>query len=103
MFNRLEMKHPLCDGVQKIRCFPFPEHTFNGKNVMDTVFLMPVTATEDFSLPADKSLLQYARVLLFFEIQIPRPKHKKKKTKLLECAFIEYFDRYTVPGMQLKL
>lgn len=95
------MTHPLCEGVQRIRCFPFPEHTFHGKNVMDTVFLLPVTATDQFKLPADKHLLQYARVLLLFKIKIPS--RSATKPELLECAFIQYFDRYNVKGKNWKI
>ncbi len=94
VFHCLEMKHPLCDGVQRIRCYPFPTHTFHKRNLQHTVFLLPVDATDDFQLPRDKAFLQYGRVLLFFRIRI----EVEEEISFLDCAFIKYFDIYKAPG-----
>lgn len=95
VFQSLVLRHPLCEGVQRIRCYPFPKHTFHGRNAMDLVFMLPVSATGQFSLPADKALLQYGRVLLYFQILV---RGRLGKVKTLDCAFIKYFDVYNVPG-----
>lgn len=94
VFNCLEMRHPLCDGVQRIRCYPFPKHSFHGRRLLHTVFLLPVSATRHFSLPRDKDSLQYGRVLLLFRILVSGA---FGKIRPLDCAFIKYFDVYRVP------
>lgn len=96
VFQCLEMRHPLADGVQRVRCYPFPKHTFQGRNIKDTVFLRPIIAGGGhFQLPRDKNKLEYGRVLLIFKMRIPG---KLGRVQEVECAFIKYFDKYLAQG-----
>ena len=111
-YHCLEMKHPLAEGVQRIRCYPFKhivdsdgeieveEHLFRDKNLTDAVFLMPVNTEDrnDFVLPRDKEHLEYAKVLLFFQIRV-KGKHERPQEE--NCAFVKYFDKYLVKGMSM--
>ena len=104
VFHCLEMKHPQAEGVQRVRCFPFKSHKWQkgekteGRNLTDPVFLMPLEAKEDFSLPEDTALLHYGRVVLFFSILIPgRMGHAVE----VDCAFVKYFDEYKARGKSM--
>ena len=89
------MRHPEAEGVQRVRCYPFKTHQFNNKTIRNPVFMMPLQPKQDFSLPEDKEVLEYGRVLLFFSILVPGTlgKHFEK-----DLAFIQYFDHYKVKG-----
>mgnify|MGYP003683845193 CR=1 FL=1 len=104
VFSVLEMKHPLAEGPQRVRCFPFANHTWqadkkkgphSGRKITDPVFIKPLQAQEDFSLPDDASLLHYGRVLLLFSIWIPGRLGNKVE---MDLAFIKYYDQYKVQG-----
>ncbi len=94
LYTTLVMQHPLATGVQKVRCFPFEYHKFQGRTIKDTVFLRPVSAQE-FKLPENKQDLEYGRVQLLFQIRLPG---KLGRSRLVECAFIKYYGKYEVEG-----
>jgi hypothetical protein len=96
VYHCLTMKHPAADGAQRIRCFPFQGHTFQGRNIMDNVFLLPVDARRSFKLPQDKDQLEFGRTLLLFKIQIPAPLGSWQERSL---AFVKYYDKYRVKGV----
>lgn len=96
VFHCLEMSHPLADGLQRVRCYPFSNHKYHEAIHKDAVFIIPVThSPEQFKLPRDKELLQYAKVLLFFKIRI---RGHLGLPQTLELAFIKYFDVYSLEG-----
>jgi hypothetical protein len=95
VFHCLEMVHPQAEGVQRVRCFPFSNHTFNERNVKDPVFFMPVEAQKDFSLPQDQEKLEYGRVHLFFSILLPGYLGRLEETDL---ALVQYLDHYKIKG-----
>ena len=111
-YHCLEMTHPLADGVQRVRCYPFQDfvdsdgeievegHQFHDRNLTDAVFLLPVNTEDrdDFVLPRDKEHLQYAKVLLLFQIRV-RGNHGRPREE--DCAFIQYLDKYLVKGMYM--
>jgi hypothetical protein len=94
LYTTLVMQHPLATGVQKVRCFPFEYHKFQGRTIKDTVFLRPLSAQE-FKLPENKQDLEYGRVQLLFQIRLPG---KLGRSRLVECAFIKYYGKYEVEG-----
>lgn len=103
VFHCLEMKHPACEGTQRIRCFPFnrKDLRFHGRNILPPVLLVPSTiGREDFRLsnPEHCAELYFARVLLFFKIILKSDPPEEK-----ELAFIKYFDRYKVQGDYFRL
>jgi hypothetical protein len=60
----------------------------------DPVFMKPVGAAADFSLPRDKDKLSYCRVLLLFQLRL----RTKTGIKVVDCAFVQYFDKFLSPG-----
>ena len=94
----LEMKHPLGDGVQRVRCFPFANHDYQHHNLRDTVLIRP-TGSKNFKLPRDEAQLEYGRVILLFKILVPGV---LGRTREAECAFVKYFDKYLVQGEPKK-
>jgi hypothetical protein len=95
VFHCLEMKHPEAEGTQRIRCYPFANHTFQDRNIMDPVFFLPMEPKEDFALPEDKDLLEYGRVVLLFSVLLPGHLGKYREHDL---AMVRYMDRYRVKG-----
>lgn len=95
VFHCLEMKHPKADGVQRVRCYPFKCHDFQQRNITDPVFMMPVDAKDDFTLPEDTHLLGYGRVLLLFSCLVPG---RLGNNIEIDLAFVKYFDLYKVKG-----
>ena len=92
----LEMRHPLADGVQRVRCYPFLGHQFHGFNPTDAVLFIPGTHhLSKFNLPKDRDLIEYAKVLLFFKIIIPG---QRGRLRTIECTFIDYIEKYLVKG-----
>jgi hypothetical protein len=97
VYHCLEMSHPLADGRQRVRCYPFPNHKFHTANHMDAVFIIPQSRTPaNFQLPRDRRLLDYAKVLLFFQIKI---RGRIGRLETVDCAFIKYYEKYTVQGL----
>ena len=94
LYTTLVMQHPLATGVQKVRCFPFEYHKYQGRTIKDTVFLRPLSAQE-FKLPENKQDLEYGRVQLLFQIRLPG---KLGRSRLVDCAFIKYYGKYEVQG-----
>lgn len=100
VFQCLEMHHPECEGVQRVRCYPFPEHEFQGRNITDPVFFKPVdNYKSDFALPEDKDLLEFGRVQLLFSVLVPTKLGRHEEEDLV---FIKYFKRYNVDGKPLS-
>jgi hypothetical protein len=96
VFHCMEMKHPEAEGVQRVRCYPFPTHLFQGRNIWDPVFFLPVKDyKEDFSLPEDKDLLEYGRVQLLFSVLIPSLMGRVKE---FDLAFIKLLKPYLIKG-----
>jgi hypothetical protein len=89
------MSHPLAEGLQRVRCYPFGNHTFQGRNIKDNVFLLPVETTKHFSLPQDKDKLQFGKVQLLFSMLVPGNLGRFKE---VHCAFIKYFDLFKPKG-----
>ena len=97
VYSCLEMRHPMCEGVQRIRCYPFSDHQYNDRNIKDNIFLKPIAAGEHFNLPNDKDELQYAQVQLLFKCMVITRKGNLREVSL---AFIKYYEKYTVRGKQ---
>jgi hypothetical protein len=96
VFQCMQMKHPDAEGIQRVRCYPFTKHLFQGRNITDPVFFLPVKDyKDDFSLPEDKDLLEYGRVQLLFSVLIPARSGRVRETDL---AFIKYLKPYTIRG-----
>lgn len=96
VFHCLEMSHPLADGYQRVRCYPFESHKFHKCNPLDAVFIIPMTHSPSlFQLPRDRDLVQYVKVLLLFKIEIPG---KLGRLRKIDCAFVKYFEKYLVKG-----
>ncbi len=96
VFQCVEMRHPLAEGPQRVRCYPFSNHQFQSRNILDNVFFQPVESSQSFTLPRDRQLLQYGRVLLLFKMKVPGVLGRFKE---VECAFIKYYDLYKPRGM----
>jgi hypothetical protein len=96
VFHCLAMQHPECEGVQRVRCYPFPNHRFQGHNMKDSVFFKPVdNYKSDFCLPQDRELLEFGRVMLIFSILVPTRMGRQEEEDLV---FIRYFKPYNIQG-----
>jgi hypothetical protein len=76
------MQHPECEGVQRVRCNPFTNHTLQGRNIKDTVVFQPVDnyKSDLHTLPQDMaSLLEFGRVQLLFSVLVPTRKGRQRR------------------------
>ena len=72
-------------GVQRVRCYPFQNHQFNGRNILDPVFMKPLHSANDFKLPRDRESLEYGRVLLFTP---PLPPSTPPSSPFVSCILL---------------
>ena len=65
VFHCLDMVHTDCEGVQRIRSYPFPSKQFRGRNMLDSVFCIPEdisVADFDLSNTDHHEKVEYAKV-----------------------------------------
>jgi hypothetical protein len=97
VYQCLALKHRLVPGVQRVRCYPFANHTFWNRNIYDTVFFRPPAGLSEsgFELPRDRDSLEYGKVLLLFQLRLPG---RMGRVREVACAYVKYFDKYLARG-----
>jgi hypothetical protein len=101
-FACLSLKLPGCQGVQRIRSYPFgPDDTFHGKNCRPSVFVIPPKRFNkhaasyhsfQFEGPQHAKSLWVGRVELFFTCSFKSPQGQEIPCELALLSFLYPFN-----------
>ena len=80
-----DASHDICEGHQRLQCWPFPSRQFHGFHWEDFVFTRP-PGVERFVLSPDN--VWYGRLKLLFTISV-RVDGKDEPIEI-ECAYVAF-------------